>query len=178
MTAASMIAIAFELNGQPARVRVAAATTLVDLLRETLALTGSKVGCGVGDCGACTVLLDGAPVLACLVLAAEVAGRRITTIEDTDDDRLARLRAAFVAEGALQCGFCTPGMILAARPLADDADAATIRAALVGNLCRCTGYAAIVRAVQRAGRATALRADAPTAPRGKNPRRPPRSPRG
>ena len=144
--------IAFELNGRAQRRRVAAATTLVDLIRETLRLTGTKVGCGVGECGACTVLLDGEPVLGCLVLAAEVDGRRVTTIEDEHDERLQRLRAAFVAAGALQCGFCTPGMILAASRLPDGADPATIRAALVGNLCRCTGYSKIVRAVQRAGR--------------------------
>jgi carbon-monoxide dehydrogenase small subunit len=161
---AATVTVRCRVNDAPHVVRVAAATTLVDLLRDAFGLTGAKVGCGVGECGACTVLLDDAPVLACLVLAAEVDGRRVTTIEARGDTRLERLREAFLAEGALQCGFCTPGMILAARPLPADAGAATIRAALLGNLCRCTGYAAIVRAVQRAGR--------------RPPRRPARKPRG
>ena len=159
---AATLAIAFELNGRARRVRVAAATTLADLLRDGLALTGTKIGCGVGECGACTVLLDDAPVLACLVLAAEVDGRRLTTIEDERDERLRRLRAAFVSDGALQCGFCTPGMILAARGLAADATPTAIRAGLVGNLCRCTGYGAIVRAVERAGRPAARRRKRPS----------------
>ncbi len=163
-TPAATLAITVDVNGGPVRVRVAAATTLVDLLRDRLALTGTKVGCGVGECGACTVLLDDVPVLACLVLAVEVDGRRITTIEDGRDARMERLRAAFIEEGALQCGFCTPGMIVAARALAADADDTAIRAGLAGNLCRCTGYAAIVRAVRRA--------------RGRGPRRPTRRTRG
>ena len=141
------------VNGQRHERTVAAATTLVDFLRGDLGLTGTKVGCDGGECGACTVLLDGVPVLSCLVLAAETDGRAVTTIEQRDDPRLAALADAFVAEAALQCGYCTPGMIMAAHPLPADADSPTIRAALAGNLCRCTGYAKIVAAVQRAGRA-------------------------
>jgi carbon-monoxide dehydrogenase small subunit len=149
---ARTLTVDVEVNGMPRQARVPAATTLVELLRDHLALRGTKIGCGTGECGACTVLLDDAPVVACLVLAPEVDGRRVTTIEADGDARLAALQSAFVAEAALQCGFCTPGMILAAHPLAPDAHATAIRAALVGNLCRCTGYAAIVRAVERAGR--------------------------
>lgn len=150
MTAATSFAITVDVNGRAHALRVDARDTLGDLLRDRLGLIGTKIGCGVGECGACTVLLDGAPVVSCLVLAVETDGRRITTIEDERDPRLAALRAAFVAEAALQCGFCTPGMILAARALPEDADEETVRAGLAGNLCRCTGYTAIVRAVTSA----------------------------
>jgi aerobic-type carbon monoxide dehydrogenase small subunit (CoxS/CutS family) len=113
-------------------------------------LTGTKVGCDGGECGACTVLVDDKPLLACLVLAAELDGRDVKTIENDDDPRIASLQRAFVSEAGLQCGFCTPGMIMAAYPLANDADESEIRATLVGNICRCTGYTKIVRAVKRA----------------------------
>lgn len=150
--AATSFAITVDVNGRAHAVRVDARDTLADLLRDRLGLTGTKIGCGVGECGACTVLLDGAPVVSCLVLAVETDGRRVTTIEDARDPRLEALRQAFVAEAALQCGFCTPGMILAARALPADADDAAVRAGLAGNLCRCTGYTAIVRAVRAATR--------------------------
>jgi len=152
MTPSATVRIAVTVNGQLVHMDVPAATTLVDLLRSDLGLTGTKVGCGVGECGACTVLLDGLPVLSCLVLAAEVDGRRVSTIEDQRNARVRRLQEAFVAAAGLQCGFCTPGMILAASRLPPDADDAEIRAGLVGNICRCTGYAKIVTAVRRAGR--------------------------
>lgn len=150
--------IAIRVNGQPLGLDLPASTTLADLLRSELRLTGTKEGCGVGECGACTVLVDDEPMLSCLMLAAEAGGRRITTIECDDDPRLERLREAFLEESAFQCGFCTPGMVLAASRLPAGASAAAIRAALVGNLCRCTGYTKIVRAVQRAGRKRASRA--------------------
>ena len=150
--AATSFAITVDVNGREHALRVDARDTLADLLRDRLGLTGTKIGCGVGECGACTVLLDGAPVVSCLVLAVETDGRRVTTIEDARDPRLEALRQAFVAEAALQCGFCTPGMILAARALPADADDAAVRAGLAGNLCRCTGYTAIVRAVRASTR--------------------------
>jgi aerobic-type carbon monoxide dehydrogenase small subunit (CoxS/CutS family) len=147
------IAVSVEVNGARQTCTVPAATRLLDVLRTELGLTGTKSGCDVGECGACTVLLDGQPTLACLVLACEVDGRTVTTIEDAGNARVRALQRAFVAEAGLQCGFCTPGMILAASVLPPNADAATIRAALVGNLCRCTGYTKIVRAIRRVGRA-------------------------
>ncbi len=150
--AATSFAITVDVNGREHALRVDARDTLADLLRDRLGLTGTKIGCGVGECGACTVLLDGAPVVSCLVLAVETDGRRVTTIEDARDPQLEALRQAFVAEAALQCGFCTPGMILAARALPADADDAAVRAGLAGNLCRCTGYTAIVRAVRASTR--------------------------
>jgi carbon-monoxide dehydrogenase small subunit len=156
-TAATSGAITVAVNGREHTVRVEARDTLADVLRDRLGLTGTKIACGVGECGACTVLLDGAPVVSCLVLAVEADGRRVTTIEDARDPRLAALRQAFVAEAALQCGFCTPGMILAARALPDDADDDAVRAGLAGNICRCTGYAAIVRAVRASRRPRAGR---------------------
>lgn len=140
------------LNGRRTSWSVPATTTLLDALRERGGLTGAKEGCGIGECGTCTVLLNGDPTLSCLILAAEAGGARITTIESTTDRRINALREAFLAEGALQCGACTPGMIVAASGIRDGASADEIREALSGNLCRCTGYASIVRAVQRASR--------------------------
>lgn len=152
MTPSATVRIAVTVNGRVVDRVVPAATTLVDLLRSHLGLTGTKFGCGVGDCGSCTVLVDDEPALSCLVLAAELDGRTVTTIEDEQDERIRRLQQAFVATAGLQCGFCTPGMILAASRLPPDADADAIRSGLVGNLCRCTGYSKIVTAVRRAGR--------------------------
>ena len=154
MTRPRPIRIALTVNRQRQTVDVRPTTTLLELLRTELGLTGTKDGCGVGECGACTVLVDDQPTLSCLVLAAESDGRRVVTIETENDPRVGRLRQAFINGGALQCGYCTPGMIMAASRLPNDADRATIRAALAGNLCRCTGYAKIVRAVESAGRPT------------------------
>jgi len=146
------ITVRLRVNGRPTEMKVAASTRLLELLRSELRLTGTKEGCDGADCGACTVLIDDQPTLACLVLAAELEGRSVTTIETDADERIARLREAFLDESALQCGYCTPGMIMAASRIPPGADAETIRAALAGNVCRCTGYLAIVRAVQRAHR--------------------------
>jgi len=130
--------------------------TLLQMLREKLALTGTKNGCEAGECGACTVLLDGEPVNACMVLAVEVDGREVTTVEGlAHDGQLDVVQQAFVEEGGVQCGFCTPGMLISAHSLLDRNPHPTeeeIRQALVGNLCRCTGYTRIVRAVQKAAR--------------------------
>jgi carbon-monoxide dehydrogenase small subunit len=125
--------------------------TLLDLLRDRLGLTGTKEGCGNGNCGTCTVLMDGAPVNACLVLAVEVPGRRITTIEGlSPNGRLHPLQDALVQHGGTQCGFCTPGIVVAAKALLDRnprPSDAEIRHAIAGNLCRCTGYGKIVEAI-------------------------------
>ena len=152
MTPLSAVPLTLVVNGRAVRCRIPAQTTLTELLRSHLALPGTKVGCGVGECGACTVLVDDVPVVSCLVLAAELEGRRITTIETDDDAAVAVLRRTFVTAGGLQCGFCTPGMILAASRLPAGADPVAIRAGLAGNLCRCTGYVRIVAAVQQARR--------------------------
>jgi aerobic carbon-monoxide dehydrogenase small subunit len=128
--------------------------TLTQMLRDELGLTGVKQGCGVGDCGCCTVLLDGQPVSSCLVLAVQAAGRRVTTIEGlTPEHGLSPLQDAFVEQGAIQCGFCTPGMIVSASALLADNPAPSqqeIRHGLSGNLCRCTGYQKIIQAVDQA----------------------------
>jgi carbon-monoxide dehydrogenase small subunit len=146
--------ISFEVNGAPVTVLVAAHERLVDVLRGPLGLTGTKVGCGAGECGACTVIVDGRPINSCLYPAYEVEGRRVLTIEGlTDGSRLGPIQQAFVDAGAVQCGFCTPGMIMSTKALLDerpDPSDAEIRGALVGNLCRCTGYVQIVEAVRRA----------------------------
>jgi len=146
--------IEFRVNGKKAQLSVGGNQTLLELLRDKLDLTGTKRGCDSGDCGACTVLVDGQPVNACLVLAAEVAGSDITTIEGLgQDDRLHPLQQAFVDYNAVQCGFCTPGMILMASALLDENPHPTeedIRQYLQGNLCRCTGYGKIVQAIQAA----------------------------
>jgi len=148
--------IEFRVNGRNTQSSVGGNQTLLELLREQLDLTGTKRGCGSGDCGACTVLMDGQPVNACLVLAAEVAGRDITTIEGLGpDDGLHPLQQAFVDYNAVQCGFCTPGMLLTASALLDENPDPTdeeIRLYLQGNLCRCTGYDKIVKAIQAAAR--------------------------
>ena len=136
---------------------VAAPKTLVQLLRDNAGLMGTKEGCGEGDCGACTVLLDGEPVNSCLVLAAEADGKEVLTVEGLSREwELHSLQQAFIEEGAVQCGFCTPGMLLAAKALLDENSSpaeAEIRSAIAGNLCRCTGYVRIVQAIQSAAAA-------------------------
>jgi carbon-monoxide dehydrogenase small subunit len=151
-----MPAIRIQVNGAWKEIDAAPQTTLLELLREGFGLTGAKRGCEEGDCGACTVLLDGKPVNACLVLAVRIDGARITTIEGLGGPgQLHPLQQAFVGLAAVQCGFCAPGVILSAKALLDenpDPTETEIRQALAGNLCRCTGYAKIVEAVAAAGR--------------------------
>jgi carbon-monoxide dehydrogenase small subunit len=145
------------VNGTWRSASVEPQVTLLDLLRDEWHLTGAKRGCDEGDCGACTVLLDGKPVNSCLVLAVRANGRRVTTIEGLgDEDHLHPLQQAFIEHGALQCGFCGGGMLMSAKALLDANPSPTeadIRQALAGNLCRCTGYAKIIEAVQSASRA-------------------------
>ncbi len=154
--------IALSVNGEPVHARVDARRTLVDFLREDLGLTGSHVGCEHGFCGACTVQLDGAIVRGCLTLAVQCDGASVETIEGiADSGAIADLRAAFEARNALQCGFCTPGMLLTAQALLEAGGVPSrdeIRAHLSGNYCRCTGYHAIVDAVEAVARGRAGRA--------------------
>jgi len=146
--------IQLTINGEPVEAAVEPNRTLLQFLREDLGLTGTKHGCGLGDCGACTVILDGAPVNSCLVLAVQARGREVLTIEGlAEDGRLHPIQQAFVDKGAIQCGFCTPGMILSAKALLEANPKPTeyeIRTAISGNLCRCTGYQKIVEAIQEA----------------------------
>jgi len=150
------------VNGEPREFLCEVDQTLLDALRDELGLTGSKEGCGSGDCGACSVMLDGRLVCSCLVLAAESEGREIETIEGmADGDQLHPLQRTFLEEAALQCGICTPGFLVAAKALLDrdlNPSETEIRYWLAGNLCRCTGYDKIVRAVQKA--AEEMRAEA------------------
>ncbi len=146
------------VNGETYRASVPARLSLIDCLRDELGLTGSHVGCEQGVCGACTVLLDGASVRACLVFAVQADGSEITTVEGLAgaDGRLSALQDAFWDAHALQCGYCTPGMLIAARDLLDEnpnPSEQEIRTALAGNLCRCTGYQQIVEAIRQAGKA-------------------------
>ncbi|GAB4478253.1 MAG: (2Fe-2S)-binding protein [Burkholderiaceae bacterium] len=142
------------VNGRVRELAVADHALLIDVLRDDLGLTGTKRGCDGGECGACTVLLDGAPVLACIALAARCEGRRIETIESlAAGGRMSRLQQAFHEKLGVQCGFCTPGMIMAAEALLRRNPAPSeddIREALAGNLCRCTGYVKIIESVQAA----------------------------
>jgi aerobic-type carbon monoxide dehydrogenase small subunit (CoxS/CutS family) len=138
----------FVLNGRDTDVDPPPMARLLDVLREQCGLTGTKEGCGEGECGACTVLLDGQAVCACLVPLAQVAGSEVTTIEGLGGDH--PLQHAFMDEVGAQCGICTPGMILAATTLGKRPSMEKIRTGLAGNLCRCTGYAAIYRAVRKA----------------------------
>jgi carbon-monoxide dehydrogenase small subunit len=139
------------VNGEPVTLDVTPFVTLLDVLRDRLELTGTKYGCGEGECGACSVLLNGRVVNSCLVLAAECEGAEITTIEGlANDGRLHPIQQAFVDRGAVQCGFCTPGMIMAALSLLNTNPHPTedeVKRALEGNLCRCTGYRKIIDAV-------------------------------
>jgi carbon-monoxide dehydrogenase small subunit len=153
MNAAAEQPIDLELtvNGASAQARIEPRTSLCDLLRDTLHLTGTHAGCEHGTCGACTVLLDGQPVRSCITLAAACEGRSVTTVEGLSGPLADRLRAAFHAEHALQCGFCTPGMLVSAMDLLQRKPAAgedEIRRDMAGNLCRCTGYVGIVRAIR------------------------------
>jgi carbon-monoxide dehydrogenase small subunit len=142
------------VNGEPLEVLAPVHKTLLEVLREELGLTGTKHGCELGECGTCTVLIDGRPMLSCLVLPLQVEGRSITTIEGMADGATDHpLQAAFTELAAAQCGYCTPGMLLAARSLLDanpTPSRVEIQEALAGNLCRCTGYAKILEAVELA----------------------------
>ena len=148
--------IRITVNHKPFELAVEPNQTLLEVVREKLALTGTKAGCLVGDCGACTVLVDGNPVNSCLVLAVQADGKQVTTIEGVETPQgLHPLQTAFVDKGAIQCGYCTPGMILSAKSLLDrnpKADESEIRKAISGNLCRCTGYQKIVEAIVFASR--------------------------
>ena len=149
-----MIQIQLRVNGENLDLVVSPGALLVDTLRESAGLTGSKKGCGTGDCGACTVLLDERPVTSCLVLSATAQGKDIVTIEGlADDSALHPVQQGFVECGAVQCGYCTPGMVMMATALLADEPHPTedeIRAGLAGNLCRCTGYSKIIAAVHTA----------------------------
>jgi carbon-monoxide dehydrogenase small subunit len=145
------VSINISVNGEAYRLEVKPNRVLLDVLREDIGFTGTKKGCGLGKCGACTVLLDGRPVHSCLILAPQVDGKEITTIEGIAGEKPHVLQNAFVEKGAVQCGFCTPGMINTAKALLDtnpDPGEAEIKLAIAGNLCRCTGYNQIVSAIQ------------------------------
>jgi carbon-monoxide dehydrogenase small subunit len=144
--------IELKVNGSAVRVLVKPQDLLVDVLRDRLGLIGTKKGCGTGECGACTVLLDGRPVNACLILALRAQNKEILTIEGLGSPQnLHPLQESFIERGAVQCGFCAPGMLLAAKALLDQNPHPTepeIRQAIAGNICRCTGYAKIVQAIE------------------------------
>lgn len=139
------------INGESHEVFVKASETLLDVIRDRIKLRGTKKGCDVGDCGTCTVLIDGVPVSSCLILAIDARDKEITTIEGlADGEHLHPVQEAFVKHGAVQCGFCTPGMIMTAKALLDKTPNPTedeIKEAISGNLCRCTGYTKIVEAI-------------------------------
>ena len=156
MSTQATAAMTLQVNGRTYRAVAPTQALLVEVLRDRIGLTGVKYGCGMGECGACTVLLDGEPVHSCLTLAVEAQGREVTTVEGLDrGGELDPVQRAFAAMGGVQCGFCTPGMILAAKGLLNRNPSPSeeeIRWALSGNLCRCTGYMKIVDAVQAASR--------------------------
>ena len=147
-----MVAVTVTVNGEKRTASVPPEMTLLRLLRETFNLTGAKLGCDVGDCGACTVIVDGLLVNSCLMLAGQVEGRDVLTIEGlATSDRLHPIQKAFEDKGSLQCGFCGPGVIMSAKALLDEnpnPSVPEIRDALAGNLCRCTGYSKMIEAIQ------------------------------
>ena len=146
--------VELSVNGESRALVVEPQTTLIEELRQQLGLTGTKEGCGTGECGSCTVLVDGKAILSCLTLASDCQGREVTTIEGVaTGDTLSPVQRAFTEAGAVQCGFCTPGMVLSTTALLEESPRPSpdeIRKALEGNLCRCTGYNKIVDAVKRA----------------------------
>ena len=150
------VRVAFTVNAEPVDVLADGYKTLLEILREDLGLTGTKHGCELGECGACAVLVDGQPLLSCLVLGVESEGRHITTVEGlTADGHLHPLQESFADLGAAQCGYCTPGILLTAKALLDaepHPSRERIREALSGNLCRCTGYGQIIDAVEAAAK--------------------------
>lgn len=153
---AELITVSFTLNQKPVTVQLDPTARLVDVLRSQFRLTGTKEGCGVGECGACTVLMDGEAVTSCSVLAGQVAGKTVMTIEGMEETELGSLlQRCFVEGGAVQCGFCTPGMIVSAYALLSKNPSPTrdeIRVAMSGNLCRCTGYIPIINAIEAASK--------------------------
>ena len=147
--------LSFILNGDPMEVEIEPHLTLLQLLRDRLELTGTKEGCGMGECGACTVLLDGKAINSCIFPALEAEGKNVVTIEGLTDvhGNLHPIQKAFIEKGAIQCGFCTPGMVLSAKALLEESPKPTeeeIRNGIAGNLCRCTGYIQIIQAVKAA----------------------------
>jgi len=160
------VRVEFTLNGKSARMDVEPHEMLLAALRNRLGLLAAKEGCGQGDCGACTILYDGGPANACLILAGQAAGRRIETVEGLGTrERLHPIQEAFVREGAIQCGFCTPGLLMSAKALLDrvpDPTPTQVRMAISGNLCRCTGYTKIVGAVLEAARLIRAGASGPS----------------
>jgi carbon-monoxide dehydrogenase small subunit len=160
--------IALSVNGDPYELGVAANRRLVDVIRDDIGLTGTKEGCGEGECGACTVIMNGQPVNSCLVLAVQADGAEILTIEGLlEDGCMNLLQRTFVEMGAVQCGFCSPGMIMTAKALLDvnpDPSEPEVRDALSGNLCRCTGYEKIVDAVLATAAAMGAGVPATSAP--------------
>ena len=153
---AGNINIEFELNGKNVQAEIRPNLLLVDLLREQFGLTGSKIGCGMGECGACTVMINSEPANSCLILACRVHGQKVKTIEGLGENgKPSDLMKSFTEEGAVQCGFCTPGFIVSAEALLAENPTPTkeeIRTALSGNLCRCTGYLKIEQAVEKTAR--------------------------
>lgn len=152
------IPVTLKVNGETHELTIAPYRTLADVLREEMRLTGTKKGCDVGDCGACTVLLNGKPVNSCLIVAATVQNSEILTIEGlAKDGKLHPLQESFLKEGAVQCGFCTPGILMSLKALLDSNPAPTsedVKTAIAGNLCRCTGYSKIFKAAESATRPT------------------------
>ncbi|HCP15052.1 MAG TPA: ferredoxin [Peptococcaceae bacterium] len=147
----NLMALNFVLNGEPAEILVDPSDMLADILRERMLLTGTKKGCGKGECGACTVIMNGAAVNSCMIPAMKAMGAVVQTIEGISSrEKLHPLQESFMDEGAIQCGFCTPGMIMSAKALLDSTphpDSEQIKEAIAGNLCRCTGYVKIEKAI-------------------------------